>query len=789
MDDVLNEVGVPYDVLDSSTQVLTPGQLSAGDHGFYNGVILTNSELFLPDGSGSGFNFLEWQTLHDFERDFAVNESVISGFPATNPSLGLDYGMTDIIAGTSFLGKWMPPAGGTGIYEYVNEANPLPITDFAFAGRPFVVYAGEPRDTGVGPHVQPLLVWQDDTEKVFVSHVRYDDGREVLLSTISNAWFLIHSQVLAYEFLNFATKGVFIGSREVYLETHVDDLFLGNSQWDPDANVTDEGREYRMSAGDVQNAIVQTSALRAAHPTAGAYALEFPFNGSGAGTAVGPPPAALRTVADTYLEQDAQYDNHGRTSTARVQVSSGHEERALARFNLTGQPASGLATATLSLWTSGTNEINAKICRVTSSWDEGLSFPLTGASWRYRRILTRWTTSGGDYSSTGCIPFRLRNNQTVTVDVKPMVSSWLSGAAPNYGFVIIGTSGGSGTIGTREQSTTSRRPTLNLTYAAQITDALTNAIVANKNQFRYMNHTFTHEDMDTSAGLANQAFTTSEIQQNRDTWTRLGLPNKAENDKVLLSGEHSGLADDMNTELDPTDDIPFPAGKNDQFLQAAQNLGVRYLGSDSSRPGQGAEQFVPGYNMMLLPRYPTAIFYNTTTPAENTDEYNYIFYERFVNAGQDPCTIPGAICAPRNYQQVLAAEAETTLRHMLTYRKWPHYFHQSNLRNYNGTGSTLLFDWLDAVLDRYESLMTLPVRSLPFYEIGRLSEQRLAAKNAGLRGTLDLATGTVTLQSDGAATMSVTGLAGGSLYGGQSIRPVAFGTAPQSFTVDPALGQ
>jgi hypothetical protein len=304
-----------------------------------------------------------------------------------------------------------------------------------------------------------------------------------------------------------------------------------------------------------------------------------------------------------------------------------------------------------------------------------------------------------------------------------------------------------------------------------------------------MNHTYTHEDMDTSAGLANQAFTTSEIQQNRDTWTRLGLPNKAENDKVLLSGEHSGLADDMGTELDPTDDIPFPAGKNDQFLTAAQNLGVRYLGSDSSRPGQNVEQFVPGYNMMILPRYPTAIFYNTTTPAENTDEYNYIFYERFVNAGQDPCAIPGAICAPRTYEQVLAAEAETTLRHMLTYRKWPHYFHQSNLRNYNGSGSTLLFDWLDAVLDRYESLMTLPVRSLPFSEIGRLSEQRLAAKNAGLRGTLDVATGTVTLQADGAATMSVTGLAGGSLYGGQSIRSVAFGTAPQSFTVDPALGQ
>jgi hypothetical protein len=382
----------------------------------------------------------------------------------------------------------------------------------------------------------------------------------------------------------------------------------------------------------------------------------------------------------------------------------------------------------------------------------------------------------------------MRNNQTVTVDVKSIVTAWRAGT-PNYGLIVVGTSGGANAIATREQSTTSRRPTLNLAYTAQIADGLTNAIVANKNQFRFINHTFTHEDMDTSAGLANHAFTTSEIQQNRDTWTRLGLPEKAQNDGVLISGEHSGLADDMNTELDPTDDVPFPAGKNDQFLQAAQDLGVRYLGSDSSRPGQNLEQFVPGFNLITLPRYPTAIFYNTTTPAENTDEYNYIFHERFVNAGQDPCTIPGAICAPRNYDQILAAEAETTLRQMLTYRSWPHYFHQSNLRAYDGAGSTLLFDWLNAVLNRYETLMVLPVRDLPYYEIGRLAEQRLAARSAGLRGTLDVATGTVTLAADGPATMQVTGLAGGSLYGGQSIRPVAFGTTPQSFAVDPALGQ
>jgi hypothetical protein len=125
---------------------------------------------------------------------------------------------------------------------------------------------------------------------------------------------------------------------------------------------------------------------------------------------------------------------------------------------------------------------------------------------------------------------------------------------------------------------------------------------------------------------------------------------------------------------------------------------------------------------------------------------------------------------------------------MLSYKAWPHFFHQSNLRNYDGSGSTLMFDWLEAVFDRYETLMVLPVRSLPYYEIGKRAEQRLAARSAGLRGTVNLTTNVVTLLADGPATASVTGIAGGQLYGGQSIRSVAFGSAAQEFAVERSLG-
>ena len=53
-----------------------------------------------------------------------------------------------------------------------------------------------------------------------------------MISTITNTAFLIHSQVLAYEFINWVTQGVFVGARRVHMAAHVDDLFRTNTLWD-----------------------------------------------------------------------------------------------------------------------------------------------------------------------------------------------------------------------------------------------------------------------------------------------------------------------------------------------------------------------------------------------------------------------------------------------------------------------------------------------------------------------------------------------------------------------------
>lgn len=646
----LDEMGVPYDLLDSTTQTLSAATLSPGGCasatsgciGNYNGIILTTSIV--------DFTPAEWGALHQYERDFKVRESVLSGSSATlypspfdsDPVTGcpiayLDYGTVDagsITAAAPVSAQWAAPAGGKTIFEYANTANPLLITDFAF----LTVPRAADQCPLNGPKVTPLLKTGNHN---LVVQLDYPDGRGVLFSSITNADFLIHSQVLAYEFINYATQGVFVGGRFVYMSTHEDDLFLPNEMWDTTLRKTNPNITFRLASHDVNNLVTAQNAFRMAHPLAGsAYKIDHAFNGSGA---VVDPEAA--------------------------------------------------------------------------------------------------------------------------------------------------------------------------TLTANLTEDLVAAVVANKAQFRFINHTFTHADMDIVPVPANDncdyptlpqvAQIEAEINKNRTVWQLLGLPEFTENHRVLVSGNHSGLKDRKCTdypELHPemenvqSDDIPFAAGANPLFLRAAANVGLEYLASDSSQLNQNIEQYISQVDdgsptdRLMLPRWPANVFYNTKSPTELVDEYNYIFHDRFLALGLDPCTVAGAVCEVRNYAQILAAESEAAVRHMLGLRKWPHYFHQTNLADYDGLGSTLIFDWLNAAFVEYEKLMKLPVKNDPYYLIGDKTRNKLAAKAASIQATWNRTTGAVTLSANPAVpSLLVTGIQGGELYGGQYIHQINVGTTPKSYKINQAL--
>lgn len=606
MERTLAGLGVPYDVLDTSREELLPSRLSESpDRGRYNGIILTESQTYLP-GRGTGLDAAEFALLHDYERRFGVREAVLSGFPATSSNLGLDYGMASVSWGVDLPASWRAPAGGTELFEYVNVRSPLPTQGFAFSGRP--------RTDGSGPLVEPLLVDAENPDFAFVSRLSYADGRQVLLCTLNNATFFLHSSVLAYEFVSYATSGLFIGARHVYLSIHNDDLFLADAVWNPATNSDYPLSEhsYRWGADEVPLVVAAQERFRRDHPLARDVVIELAFNGAGA------------------------------------------------------DPEN---------------------------------------------------------------------------------------------------------------------------------DPLTQAIVAHASDFEFINHTYqalqmdhlcTGEDEDLLCTPTDYDTAFDEIERNGERWLELGLPYPERAYISLLTDSHSGIEDRRGTP-DTTDDVPFPEGFNDELGAAAQALGIRLLAGDASRRNQSAIQRVPGHDLVLLPRYPTAVFFNTTNPTELTSEYNYIFHGRYVDEGLDPCEIPAALCEPRTYDEILDAEAELTLRHMLAFEPFPHYFHQSNLHVYDEAGHILQLDWLEHVMQAYEQWMVLPVESPRFHELADIAWNTVLARERTPLGVLDTSSGTVTLTASGELSLEVTGVAGGRLHGGQSIREVDVSAAAITLDVDPAL--
>ncbi len=754
IDDMLDQLGVPYEVLDSSRELLSPAKLATGEHGHFNGIILTNAELYVS-GIGSGLTLDEWRTLHEYERAFSVRESVMSGFPATNPSLDLNYGMTNISAGSSFTAVWLPPAGGSELFEYVNTANTFSVTDYAIAADPLYPAGGALPLPGSGaPVVQPLLVDQE-TGKALVSKLTYEDGREVLLSTITNAWYLEHSQVLNYEFFNFATKGVFLGARRVYFSAHLDDLFLADDIWNPDTKQSD-ATPYRNIGSDIENALTLQQAFIKAHPTVKNFKLAFAFNGSGAGIPVtrARDDFSVKSYANNdgdldwvtpWIEEDprGQGPNGGLVAIEGgklvIRSRSGAEPAVMRVVNLIPpENSSGTSTASLTLKFSVSKAKPGDVAVLEISMDGDHWVPVEEFPGNFP-----WTTKNYDIT-----PYAAEE-------------SWIRFRVFN-------------------RSTGTFRGRFEVDYLAirkEVEDSLTRAIMAHKSQFRFINHTFTHERMDGSSGFSYEKLK-YEVVKNRQIWQQLGLPEYAENLPVIVTGEHSGLEDRKLS-------IPYPDGMNVLLMQAMEDSGFQYLASDSSRVNQNVESYVPGFPMMILPRYPANLFYNVTTPENWTDEYNYVFHDRYIENGQDPCVIPGAICQTRTFPEILRAEAKTAFRHLLSYRLWPHYFHVSNLCEYS-PGRSLMFDWLESTLSYYEQWMTLPIVNLPYYQIGEISKKRLSARAANVKAFWDLDTDTVTLTADTPVSVEITGIQGGESYGGQRLGEVNVGPTPVTVTVDRA---
>ena len=235
-------------------------------------------------------------------------------------------------------------------------------------------------------------------------------------------------------------------------------------------------------------------------------------------------------------------------------------------------------------------------------------------------------------------------------------------------------------------------------FGASDTDPLTIACAAGSGDFNWLNHTWDHTNLDPMN--YDQAF--AEFDQNNQFAQAQGYANYSTLN--LVSPEISGLT-------------------NADVLSAAWDSGVRYMLSDTSRagwdnpaPNIGIYSDVqPG--MFFVPRKPTNLFYNVSTPAEWMAEYNYLYTKYWGRA--------------LSYAEILDKESQNLLVYLLQGNIDPTMYHQSNARAYDGV-HTILGDLLDVAFKKFRKYSTLPIMSPHQHEIGARMQNTMARNGAGL---------------------------------------------------------
>ncbi|MFC9681776.1 hypothetical protein [Streptomyces sp. NPDC056948] len=269
------------------------------------------------------------------------------------------------------------------------------------------------------------------------------------------------------------------------------------------------------------------------------------------------------------------------------------------------------------------------------------------------------------------------------------------------------------------------------------TDALADRLVADKAQYRWVNHTYTHpflgcvqdtssvpwscaKNADGSTRYMGRAEIAAQIRDNHNWAVSKGLPvDRAE----LVTGEHSGLKT-----------LPQQPADNPNLAGALADTGVKWIASDNSRE---PEQRAIG-NALTVPRHPMNVYYNVGTAAEMADEYNWIYTSRG-DGGSGVCEDnPTSTCLDEPLdtttgyaEHIVPQEARTALGHALAGDPRPHYAHQSNLAE-----DRLLYPVMEKVLADYRALFAddTPLENPRHSAIGTEVQRRAAWQTALTNG-------------------------------------------------------
>ena len=786
----LEREGVPFDTVITSSNPALPPLSTTGAGGVqianYEGVVVATSGL-------EGLTPAQWATLQTYEHQFSVRQVTAYVYPSQ------DYGLTTPAGG-------MPLAGTT----------PLSLT--GDGGKTFPYLKAVSLDsTGTygyqatrlaGANVDTLISGPGSSSMVGIYTA--PDGRQIMYQTFDENQYMLQSELLRHGELAWLARSTFFGTERNYLETDIDDNFLADDSWSVAGNATTGAHSTDYNPADalreVPSDVVTAGQWSAAH----GFRIDMLFNGGGS-----------VQWADGCTEA-ASGDNGTGPTTTDCNAAAPGTDPLLAQFQATDTATGKPYTADFG-WISHTWD--------HPNLDEGC------ATQDYIEAELNQNTSWGAMPAAGGNPGSggLGLSESTNPDValgtenpNVIITGEHSGLAnlvpgnpgqvdpPDFDSVTPATTGGTlaagayayaiadqfntaapgatPAAGSGESAASVSQTTVTGTtgsvaltwdavchaadyiiYRAPVTGTTVGAwsqlaVVPANTSTDFANPTGNSTTDTAGGGAAVKTFTD---QGAAGTAAPAGEPQTV------------GTAVETGYEQNPNLDAAFAA---------TADGGIKYFGSDASKPypspadaafatGAHSGAQTPAGTVFsdasgtAIPRYPTNVYYNVSTNAQEVDEYQTL-YDLPTCVPVSGITTCNAAGTPFTIAQILASVDQNMFQHMMGNDPRPHYFHQTNLMTsptsgVNGDGDGLYYETMNPLLAEYNQYFAAnaPIEQPTMAEIAAVLAQQ-SAWAAGQPHVSGSITGNVVSVTNGTGAALYVPLSGtnvGSPYaGGQS---------------------
>jgi hypothetical protein len=704
----LNREGVPFDTVVTSSQGL-PALSSTGS----DGTQIANYEGVIVAGSGlEGMTNAQWATLQTFEQQFSVRQLTANAVP------GPDYGLnTPANGGDSALPSstlLSLTTDGQSTFPYLNSialdsSYPTFGAETTVASNP-----GGTVDTLVsGPGNSTML-------GIYIT----PDGRQTMFQTFNMGPGYLQSELVRHGELAWLGRNTYFGDQRNYLETDIDDNFLSDDVWSTTTHSTD------YNPADALREVPADVTTAANWSASTGVRIDMLFNGGGSqqysednGGAADPLVAAFQATKGDFGWINHTWDH---PNIDQGCANAAYIESELTKNTSWATTTLGLASGTAALGTqnpavvvTGEHSGLANLIPGNPGTVDPPEFnavtPTAGtttfAAGSYTYAITDDFVTGGGQSSASETPVTLTAGQQVSISWDPVCH------AANY-------------------------------YIYRQNPDLTWTLVKSQPA--------TSSDFGDS-GPAEISFTDTNVGTATTTVPSATVNNATET----------------------------PYGQNTNLPGAFNAVGVTAFGSDASKPypnpatgnppltsaqeAPAGSTFTDG-NAQAVPRYPTNIYYNVSTQAQETDEFNTLY--QAPPAGICNAATTACITTPWSFQQIIDSIVGVNgpylgmFQHMMGNDPRPDYFHQTNMMSQTGaanaTGNGLYYTVMNELLRTYNQYFkaNAPIEQLTMADIATLlSEQGkwLGVNRTQVTGSIE--GNAVTLNNSGSALeLPLTGM-------------------------------